>query len=174
VLLLLNWPITETVTLDKEQKTITLRRKFLLKSTEYKTSLDGAKGLKMERYKKRVRFSLSFADGMCFRLSTSFFPAKLLEGSISSEIRSFLGFKQKKMKSPSVSRPPKPDDHVSTSNGQETNDRANIGEEQDSDSDWSDSSIDEKEVPYDSDGRLNWDKAIEDWESDVKERKAIH
>jgi hypothetical protein len=165
VLMLLNWPITESVVLDKAEKTVSLKRRLLLKTTSYKTSLEGVKDVTTEHYKKRVRLSLSFADGMCFPLSTYFFPSKLIEDDVTNDIRDFLGFKKSlRKKSPKVSKPAPVEVNPS---------ELPAAVDPESDSESSESSIDENDPHYDSDGQLNWDKAIEDWEHDVKERKTV-
>lgn len=162
--MLLNWPITEHVTLNKAEKTVCMKRKLLIKSTQYKTTLDGVKDVTTEQYKKRMRMALSFNDGMCFPLSTNFFPPKLIEDSIYNEVREFLGFKRKQRK-----------DIKSTSPVAEnpTNSENSPSAEPDSDSGDSESDIDPNDPNYDSEGEVNWDKAIDDWEKDVKERKTI-
>lgn len=159
VLTLLNWPISEQVVLDKEKNTVNLRRKLLLKPTEYSTSLDGAKDVTFETYKSRGRLSLSYADGMRFPLSTSYFPTKALEDTVANEIRAFLGFKTKKSR-------------VSVTDNLKKQDSSVEQDDQDSDSSVSDSDSEDSDL-VDDDGKLNWDKAIDDWESDVKERKAF-
>lgn len=160
MLLLLNWPISEQVTLDKQKNTVNLRRKLLLKATEYNTSLEGAKDVTFETYKSRGRLSLTYADGMRFPLSTYFFPTKLLEDTVANQLRAFLGFKERKSRI-SVTDKMKMQQENSTEQ-----------EDQDSDSSSSDSDSDTDSDLVDDDGQLNWDKAIDDWESDVKERKA--
>lgn len=159
MLTLLNWPISEQVVLDKEKNTVNLRRKLLLKPTEYSTTLNGVKDVTFETYKSRGRLSLSYADGMRFPLSTYFFPAKVLEDTVANELRSFLGFKTKSSRM-SV-----------TENIKKT--QNNSTEQDDHDSDSSSSGSDSEDDGLDEDGNLNWDKAIDDWESEVKERKTM-
>ena len=155
VLFILNWPITETATIDKKRNSVIMRRKLFLRTTEYNTSLEGAKDLTVETYKQRIRIAIVYGDGMHFPLSTHFFPAKLITDEIIAELRTFLGFKPKSKSSSKR--------HHSNGDATHHND--------DSSSDSSD--LDLNNEYYEEDGQINWDKAIDDWEAGVKERRAF-
>lgn len=155
VIMLLHWPISEQVILDKEKNTICMRRKLLLRASEFNSTLKGARGVTFETYRSRGRLSLTYADGMRFALSTHYFPTKLLEDTVANEIRKFLGFKAKKTKlkiavTEKIQKEQEPIEESS-----------------------SDEELDASGDLMDSEGQLNWDKAIDDWESQVKERKVM-
>lgn len=157
VLFILNWPITETATIDKNRNSVIMRRKLFLRTTEYTTSLDSVKELTIETYKQRKRLALVYGDGMHFPLSTHFFPTKIITDSLIAELRAFLGLKQKATVSKQqheVGESPSPNAEVSS------------GESSESD-------LDLNDEYYEEDGQINWDKAIDDWEAGVKERKAF-
>jgi hypothetical protein len=139
---------------------VTLRKKLLLKTTQYSTSLEGAKDITTETRKKLVRLTILFADGMNFPLSTAYFTPSAVEENI-APLRDFLGFKQRKKDSKS---PKSPRNSRSTP--------VPAPEKVDSENELTDSSDSEDNQP--SDGNLDWDKAIDEWEAGVKERKVTH
>lgn len=153
------------MTLDKSKNTITLKRKLLLKPTEYSTTLTGAKAIKEEKYKGKLRFAISFADGMNFPLSTAYFPERLVPDSIKDDIRVFLGFKLKKQKNPKDSNKNNTTSSSLSSNKTQNSVPAKQEEDSDSSLDFSDSELQND---------LDWDKAIDDWEAEVKERRTFH
>lgn len=166
-LLVLNWPITESVTLDRSKQTVTLKKKLFFSPTEYTTTLAGAKSLKTEKYKNKIRLAIAFADGMAFPLSTAYFPSRLVPDSVAQDIRSFLGLKLRKRKhnSRSKSRSASPSIDAAPVRAQPEEKKPKLDSDSDSDAEFSDS-----EVQND----IDWDKAIEDWEAEVRERKTFH
>jgi len=164
VLFILNWPITEILTINKTTNTVTMRRKLFLKTTEYNTSLEGSKDITMETYKQRVRLAIMYGDGMHFPLSTHFFPSKMITESVMVELRDFLGFKHKpKISGKKSALTDKGDTSASTG----------ASADADSGSDSSNSDVDLNDEYHEEDGQLNWDKAIDDWEDGVKDRRTF-